>query len=165
MFDIGWPELFLIGVVALIVIGPKDLPQVMRSVALFVRKARSLSQEFQSGVAQMMREAELDDLKRKLEEAGRVDVGRAVKDAVDPTGSLSADFDPAEFARDLKQNVEEPTIHRPRAAPVPPAPAELSSPPTSPAASGAASTAGEAAPDPASPADGAGKPHGADRGG
>ncbi len=164
MFDIGWPELFLIGVVALIVIGPKDLPQVMRSVALFVRKARSLSQEFQSGVAQMMREAELDDLKRKLEEAGRVDVGRAVKDAVDPTGSLSADFDPAEFARDLKQSVEEPAIHRPRTASVPPVPTELS-PPTFPAASGAASTAGEAAPDPATPADSAGKPHDADRGG
>lgn len=138
MFDIGWPELFLIGVVALIVIGPKDLPQVMRSVALFVRKARALSQEFQSGVAQMMREAELDDLKRKLEEAGRVDVGRTVKDAVDPNGSLSAEFDPAEFARDLKQSVEEPTSPRSRPADGPPAPPEPS------AADGPASAGGEA---------------------
>lgn len=112
MLDIGWPELFLIGTVALIVIGPKDLPQVMRSVAGFVRKARGLSQEFQSGVAQMMREAELDDLKRKLDEAGQVDVGRAVKDAVDPSGSLSADFDPADFARDLKKSIEDPPTHR-----------------------------------------------------
>jgi hypothetical protein len=55
-----------------------------------------------------MREAELDELKRKLEEAGRVDVGRAVRDTVDPTGSLSADFDPAEFSRDLKRRVEDP---------------------------------------------------------
>lgn len=114
MLDIGWPELFLIGVVALIVIGPKDLPQVMRSVAGFVRKARNLSQEFQSGVDQMMREAELDDLKRKLQEAGKVDVGRAVRDAVDPTGSLRADFDPAEFARDLKKSVEDPPSRRER---------------------------------------------------
>ncbi|MBL8660343.1 MAG: twin-arginine translocase subunit TatB [Rhodospirillales bacterium] len=147
MFDVGWPELFLIGVVALIVIGPKDLPQVMRSVALFVRKARALSQEFQSGVAQMMREAELDDLKRKLEEAGRVDVGRTVKDAVDPNGSLSADFDPAEFARDLKQSVEEPTSPRSRTAHVAPAPPETpetQSQPEPPAAAGPASVGGDA---------------------
>ncbi len=63
-------------------------------------------------MAQMMREAELDELRRKLEEAGRVDVGKTVKDTVDPTGSLSDDFDPAQFARELKRSVEEPTIHR-----------------------------------------------------
>lgn len=115
MLDLSWQELFLIGVVALIVIGPKDMPQVMRSVAGFVRKARGLSREFQNGMAQMMREAELDDLRRKLDEAGRVDLGQTVKDAVDPTGSLSEDFDPARFARELKRSVEEPTIHRPAA--------------------------------------------------
>jgi sec-independent protein translocase protein TatB len=117
MFDLSWQELFLIGVVALIVIGPKDMPQVMRSVAGFVRKARALSREFQNGVAQMMREAELDELRRKLEEAGRVDVDETVKETVDPTGSLREDFDPAEFARELKRSVEEPTIHRPSAVP------------------------------------------------
>jgi sec-independent protein translocase protein TatB len=116
MLDLSWQELFLIGVVALIVIGPKDLPQVMRSVAVVVRKARGLSREFQNGVAQMMREAELDELRRKLDEAGRVDVGKTVKDTIDPTGSLREDFDPAEFARELKRSVEEPTIHRPAAA-------------------------------------------------
>jgi sec-independent protein translocase protein TatB len=116
MLDLSWQELFLIAVVALVVIGPKDLPQVMRSVAGFVRKAKGLSREFQNGIAQMMREAELDELRRKLEEAGRVDVGKTVKDTIDPTGSLSAEFDPAEFARDLKRSVEEPTIHRPSAA-------------------------------------------------
>src|SRR5512134_2326295 len=116
MFDLSWQELFLIGVVALIVIGPKDMPQVMRSVAGLVRKVRVLSREFQSGVAQMMREAELDELRRKLEEAGRVDVDNKVKETIDPTGSLREDFDPTEFARELKRSVEEPTIHRPAAA-------------------------------------------------
>lgn len=115
MLDLSWQELFLIGVVALIVIGPKDMPQVMRSVAGFVRKARGLSREFQNGMAQMLREAELDDLRRKLDEAGRIDLGQTVKDTVDPTGSLSEDFDPARFARELKRSVEEPTIHRPAA--------------------------------------------------
>lgn len=113
MFDIGWPELFLIGIVALIVIGPKDLPRVMRTLAGFIRKARALSQEFQSGVAEMMREAELDELRERLKNAGQVDVGKTIKDAVDPTGSLSAEFDPAEFNRDLMAKVErEQAIHR-----------------------------------------------------
>ena len=124
MLDLSWQELFLIGVVALIVIGPKDMPQVMRSVAGLVRKARALSREFQTGMAQMMREAELDELRRKLEEAGRVDIGKTVKDTVDPTGSLSDDFDPAQFARELKRSVEEPSIHRPAAAPPEPAAAD-----------------------------------------
>jgi sec-independent protein translocase protein TatB len=116
MFDLSWQELFLIGVVALIVIGPKDMPQVMRSVAGFVRKARVLSREFQNGMAQMLREAELDELRRKVEEANRADVERTVKETVDPTGSLREDFDPTEFARQLKRSVEEPTIQRPAAA-------------------------------------------------
>lgn len=106
MFDIGWPELFLIGVVALIVIGPKDLPVAMRAAAKFFSKLRGLSQEFQSSVAEVMREAELDELRRKVERASRMDPANAVKSVVDPTGSLSADFDPAEFAGKLKQTVE-----------------------------------------------------------
>jgi sec-independent protein translocase protein TatB len=108
MLDISWQELFLIGVVALIVIGPKDMPQVMRAMAGFVRKARALSREFQNGMAEMMREAELDDLRRKLDEAGRVDLDRTVKDTIDPTGTLREEFDPSDFADRLRRSVEEP---------------------------------------------------------
>lgn len=106
MLDIGWQELFLIGIIALIVIGPKDMPRVMRTLAGIIRKARALSREFHNGVAEMMREAELDELRDKLKKAGEVDVGKTIKDAVDPTGSLSADFDPAEFNRDLMAKIE-----------------------------------------------------------
>ncbi|SUS06989.1 Sec-independent protein translocase protein TatB [uncultured Defluviicoccus sp.] len=116
MLDIGWQELFLICVVALVVLGPKDLPTAMRAVARVVVKVRGLSREFQSGVADMLREAELDDLKRKVSEGGRVDLGKAVKDAVDPTGTLTEDFDPADFARRLKQEVEGGPPTGPRAA-------------------------------------------------
>ena len=151
MLDLSWQELFVIGVVALIVIGPKDMPQVMRSAAVLVRKARALSREFQNGVAQMMREAELDELRRKLEEAGHVDVEKSVKETIDPTGSLREDFDPAEFARELKRSVEEPTIHRPQAkeAAAPEAREEGVEDPRSataepPAASGTAATSSDA---------------------
>ncbi|HRW59932.1 MAG TPA: Sec-independent protein translocase protein TatB [Defluviicoccus sp.] len=123
MLDIGWQELFLICIVALVVLGPKDLPTAMRAVARVVVKVRGLSREFQSGVADMLREAELDDLKRKVNEGGRVDLGKAVKDAVDPTGTLTEDFDPADFARRLKQEVEGGPPTGPRAAAPSPEPA------------------------------------------
>lgn len=105
MFDIGWQELLLIGVVALIVVGPKDLPHVLRAVARFTQKARAMSREFQNGLAELAREAELDELRRKMNSA-REDFGKDMREAVDPTGKLSADFDPEEFARKLKADVE-----------------------------------------------------------
>jgi len=73
MFDIGWPELFLIGVVALIVIGPKDLPRAMRTVSQYLRKARALACDFQRGVEDMAREADLDDLKKDVTSAAGLD--------------------------------------------------------------------------------------------
>jgi sec-independent protein translocase protein TatB len=106
MFDIGWQELFLIGVVALIVVGPKDLPKVLRSASRVLNKARGLSREFQAGLAEMAREVELDEIKRNVERTARFDLGEELRSAADPTGKLSADFDPAEFNRKLKESVE-----------------------------------------------------------
>ncbi|MGF1641768.1 MAG: Sec-independent protein translocase protein TatB [Rhodospirillales bacterium] len=105
MLDIGWPELFLIGVIALIVVGPKDLPRALRTVSQVVRKARSLAQEFQGGVAELVREAELDDIKRRVERSSRTIEG-TIRDTVDPNGTLTDAFDPAEFNRQLKERVE-----------------------------------------------------------
>ena len=65
-FDIGWPEFLLIGVVALVVIGPKDLPAALRVAGYWVRKARTMSREFQSHFEQMLREAELDEVRQEL---------------------------------------------------------------------------------------------------
>ena len=56
LLDFGWSELMLIGVVALIVIGPRDLPKALRVAGFWVRKARTLSREFQSSIEQMVRE-------------------------------------------------------------------------------------------------------------
>src|SRR5512132_3343959 len=106
MFDIGWQELFLIGVVALVVVGPKDLPKVLRNAARVMNKARAMSREFQAGLAEMAREVELDEIRRNVERNGRFDLGEELRSAADPTGKLSADFDPAEFNRKLKETVE-----------------------------------------------------------
>ena len=66
MFDLAWQEILLIGAVALVVIGPKDLPRAVRAVAGWVRKGRELAREFQSGVDEMVRQADLDDIKTEI---------------------------------------------------------------------------------------------------
>jgi sec-independent protein translocase protein TatB len=68
MFDIGWSEFVLIAVVALIAIGPKELPGVLRMVGQWIRKARKMAAEFQGQFQEAMREAEMDDLKQSFDE-------------------------------------------------------------------------------------------------
>ena len=68
MFDIGWSELVLIGVVALIAIGPKELPGVLRTVGQWMGKARKMAAEFQGQFQEAMREAEMADLKKSFDE-------------------------------------------------------------------------------------------------
>ncbi|QTL02641.1 twin-arginine translocase subunit TatB [Aquabacter sp. L1I39] len=66
MFDIGWSELMLIGVVALIVIGPKELPSVLRTVGRTVTKVRRMAGEFQGQFQDALREAELSDVRKEI---------------------------------------------------------------------------------------------------
>jgi sec-independent protein translocase protein TatB len=68
MFDIGWSELVIIGVVALIAIGPKELPAVMRTVGQYMGKLRRMASEFQGQFQEAMREAEMADLKKQVDE-------------------------------------------------------------------------------------------------
>ena len=71
MFDIGWSELVLIGVVALVAIGPKELPGVLRMVGQWMGKARKMAAEFQGQFQEAMREAEMADLKKSFDEVGK----------------------------------------------------------------------------------------------
>jgi sec-independent protein translocase protein TatB len=68
MFDIGWSEFAVIAVVALIAIGPKELPGVLRMVGQWVGKARKMAGEFQGQFQEAMREAEMADLKKSFDE-------------------------------------------------------------------------------------------------
>jgi sec-independent protein translocase protein TatB len=68
MFDIGWGELVLIGIVALIAIGPKELPGVLRSLGHWMTKLRRMASEFQGQFQEAMREAEMQDIKKQVDQ-------------------------------------------------------------------------------------------------
>lgn len=75
MFDIGWSELVVIAVVALIAIGPKELPGVLRMVGQWMGKARKMAAEFQGQFQEAMREAEMADLKKSFDEVREAATG------------------------------------------------------------------------------------------
>lgn len=77
MFDIGWSELIVIAVVALIAIGPKELPGVLRMVGQWMGKARKMASEFQGQFQEAMREAEMADLKKTFDEVKETATGFA----------------------------------------------------------------------------------------
>src|SRR3954468_20512911 len=68
MFDLSWGEMGIIAVVALVVLGPKELPNALRTVSGLMKNARKLAGEFQSGVNEIIREADLEDARKKLQE-------------------------------------------------------------------------------------------------
>ena len=89
MFDIGWQEIFIIAILALIVVGPKDLPNAVRTITQWVRKARSMAREFQGGVNEMVREAELDDIKKQISSAKNFDIDSELQSTIDPDGEIA----------------------------------------------------------------------------
>ncbi len=100
MFDVGWSEMAVIALVALVVLGPKELPQAMKTFASFTRKMQRYARDFRSGVDNIIREAELDDAKKALD-AVRVNPKSAMQKLVDPTGeTLAAVSDVEKAARD-----------------------------------------------------------------
>jgi sec-independent protein translocase protein TatB len=82
MFDIGWGELVVIGIVALIAIGPKELPTVLRTLGQYMGKVRRMASEFQGQFQEAMREAELVELKKQAEDlkSSVSDLGSSVSD-------------------------------------------------------------------------------------
>ena len=92
MFDIAWSELGIIAVVALVVIGPRDLPKVLRTVGQWTAKARAMAREFQSGIDDMVREAELDELRKAAKQVSDFSLEKEVKKTIDPDGSLEKSF-------------------------------------------------------------------------
>jgi len=103
MFDISWGELLLIGVVALVFIGPKELPTVLRTLGQWMAKLRRMANEFQNQFHEAMREAEMADLKKQV-------------DDLTTTAHSYANFDPVSEVRrelDSTQQQIESAIEKP----------------------------------------------------
>jgi len=131
MFDISWTEFLLIGVVALIVIGPKELPAVMRTIGQWTRKIRSMAADFQRQFEQELRDSEFADLKKQVD-----DVQQNIKN-YDPLKDVRSGVDA--IGKDLETSLERKA---------PPASTENVAAAAEPAAS---ETAAKAADEPASP--------------
>ena len=117
MFDIGWSELVVIAVVALIAIGPKELPGVLRSVGQWIGKARKMAAEFQGQFQEAMREAEMADLKKTFDEVREAATGLGSDNIMT---SLQKDVGAALKIDDIdKPVIEPPVIPTTPEAPIP----------------------------------------------
>ncbi|MEH6476528.1 MAG: Sec-independent protein translocase protein TatB [Sneathiella sp.] len=98
MFDIGWSEMVFVAIIAIIVIGPKDLPHTVAAIAKYIRKARGYAREFQTGIDDLARDAELDDLKKSVQKTVKGDtfnIKKQIEDAVGSTDDFSSMFEDA----------------------------------------------------------------------
>jgi len=95
MFDISWFELLVVGVVALVIIGPKDLPRTLRNIAQWVRRGRRMMNQFRSGFDDMVREAELDELRQQASKLQSYDLKDEAGRMIDPTGDVQRDVEDA----------------------------------------------------------------------
>lgn len=108
MFDLGWAELLLVAVVALVVIGPKDLPQAMRLVRQWLRKARSLTREFQSGIDDLAKQADLDDVKAEIKAMAEYNPEGELRESLDPGGEITGSLPTgADIDDDSESNTED----------------------------------------------------------
>jgi len=94
MFDFAWSEIALIGIVALIAIGPKDLPVAMKAISQMIKKARRMAGEFQTHVDEMVRDANLGDVRDQFNEIRRMDIKSTILKAVDDDGTIRASMAP-----------------------------------------------------------------------
>ena len=93
MFDIGWTEMALIAVVAVVVIGPKELPKVMREMGLWVSRARTMSRVFMMQLEEMSRQAGIDEVRKEAEKLRQLNPAREIEKAVDPDGVIARQAD------------------------------------------------------------------------
>jgi sec-independent protein translocase protein TatB len=138
MLGLDWTELALIAVVAVVVIGPKDLPEAVRGIAKGIQKLRRMAGEFQTQVDEVVREAKLEDVRNQINEIRSFDFRSVVEKEIDKDGSLRKTFTEDPIGNPLKDAWEDrpaaghgATVTPPpaapetaqAAAPAPPAPA------------------------------------------
>jgi sec-independent protein translocase protein TatB len=141
MFDVGWSELLLIGIVALIAIGPKELPGALRTLGQWMGKVRRMASEFQSQFHEAMREAELADLKKEVDEMATKaqsyahfdpidDIRKDIENAASPPPALDTPLTDTPAPQPTTETTTAAATPQPAASePAPAAPAEPASAP------------------------------------
>ena len=100
MFEIGWSEILVIAVVAIVVIGPKDLPRAMRFVGQWVGKMKRMGREFQNQFKEALREAELEDVRKDIQDIMSTDpLADVKKEMAKVETGLNADLAKADLAK------------------------------------------------------------------
>ncbi len=147
MFGIDSPELLVIAVVALVVIGPKELPNMLRSWGKWMSQMRGMASEFRGHVDEMVRQSELDEVKKQLESAPGLDL-----QALDPTREIKSAIQEGmaegeKIMADAKAQIDNPLVE-PESAPqvaAEPALAQAAAPEPAPEPAGAVAEAAPAA--------------------
>jgi sec-independent protein translocase protein TatB len=132
MFDLAWSEIALIGVVAIVVIGPKDLPEAIRGVARGIAKLRRMASEFQGQADELVREANLDEVRNSINDIRNFNIRDEIEKHVDKDGSIRKTF-----TEDPLKDSFTPPVYTP--------PPPVTEPPAA-AMEGASATPGSASP-------------------
>jgi sec-independent protein translocase protein TatB len=142
MFEIGWTEMLVIAVVMIVVVGPKDLPKMLRTIGRMTTKARSMAGDFQRQFNDALKEAELDDVKKSVDELRSLNPANEIRKQLNP-------FEKA--AADVRAGLD--TAMKPKPATPPDEPASDVTHPAEPLKNGATAMPGVAGPDamPAAP--------------
>ena len=139
MFDIGWTELLVIAVVLIVVVGPKDLPPMLRAFGKMTQRARKVAGEFRAQFDEALREAELDDVRQTLSDAQKLNPVNSLREAMNPLrqmgNEIKADLQKATAVPENKTEVPSaavsaptPSMGLPETPPLVPAPAPTPEP-------------------------------------
>jgi sec-independent protein translocase protein TatB len=133
MLGLDWTELALIAVVAVVVIGPKDLPEAVRGIAKGIQKLRRMAGEFQGQLDEVVREAKLEDVRNQINEIRSFDFRGAVEREIDKDGAIRKTFNEDPIGNPLKDAFDDrpPPAH---GAAVTPPPASATTEASQPAA-------------------------------
>ena len=113
MFGLGMTEMIVIGGIALLVVGPKDLPKVFKGIAAVMKQIRKLTREFQGVVNDMIRESDLDDLRKEAQD---------LRKSIDPTSEIREAMQEVEDdVRETSKSVNPKDLWQPDPAPIKPA--------------------------------------------
>jgi sec-independent protein translocase protein TatB len=138
MFGFSWSEILIIGVVALVVIGPNDLPRAMKTAARWMSAGRKLAREFQGHVDDLVREAELDELREQARKLAMTPLSQHIESFVDPDKEIAKGLAAPDNLHEFLSGapavtpVEEPAALPPLEIanePLPAEPAEIAPPP------------------------------------